>query len=110
MKRSHGKYSKQGRNLKSKGRRPITAQLKTLSEGDYVQIDVDPRFQKGMPHLRFNHRSGFIIAKRGNAYEVGFKDGGTTGKSKILLIRNVHLRKVNDGPDNKPKPPAKAAK
>lgn len=91
MKRSHSKYSKQGRNLKSKGRRPITAQLVTFQEGDRVRIDVDPRFPAGMPHLRFNHRTGFVIAKRGKAYEIGFKDGN---KSKILLMTNVHLRKV----------------
>ncbi|MFA6329201.1 MAG: 50S ribosomal protein L21e [Candidatus Micrarchaeia archaeon] len=91
MKRSHSKYSKQGRNLKSKGRRPITHQLKTLEVGDLVRIDVDPRFAAGMPHLRFNHRSGFIKAKRGKAYEVQFNDGN---KAKILLMTNVHLKKL----------------
>ena len=91
MKRSHSKYSKQGRNLKSKGRRPITHQLKTLEVGDLVRIDVDPRFAAGMPHLRFNHRSGFIKAKRGKAYEVQFNDGN---KVKILLMTNVHLKKM----------------
>jgi large subunit ribosomal protein L21e len=91
MKRSHSKYSKQGRNLKSKGRRPITHQLKTLDVGDLVRIDVDPRFAAGMPHLRFNHRSGFIKAKRGKAYEVQFNDGN---KAKLLLMTNVHLKKL----------------
>ncbi|GEM_PF-1270784 len=95
MKRSHSKYSKQGRNLKSKGRRPITHQLKTLEVGDLVRIDVDPRFAAGMPHLRFNHRSGFIKAKRGKAYEVQFNDGN---KAKILLMTNVHLKKLTATP------------
>ncbi len=95
MKRSHSKYSKQGRNLKSKGRRPITHQLKTLEVGDLVRIDVDPRFAAGMPHLRFNHRSGFIKAKRGKAYEVQFNDGN---KAKILLMTNVHLKKMTATP------------
>jgi len=98
MKRSHSKYSKQGRNLKSKGRRPITHQLKTLEVGDLVRIDVDPRFAAGMPHLRFNHRSGFIKAKRGKAYEVQFNDGN---KAKILLMTNVHLKKLTATPKAK---------
>jgi large subunit ribosomal protein L21e len=93
VKRSHSKYSKQSRNLKSKGRRPITAQLKTLSEGDYVRIDVDPHFAAGMPHLRFNHRMGRVVAKRGQAYEVEMNDGG---KRKILLLTNVHLVRVDN--------------
>ena len=91
MKRSHSKYSKQGRNLRSKGRRPITAQLALLAPGDIVRIDVDPRFKRGMPHLRFNHRTGSVVARRGGAYEVRLLDGK---KDKTLLLTNVHLRKM----------------
>ncbi len=88
MKRSHGAYSKQSRVLKSKGRRPITAQLKELSVGDNVRIDVDPRFKAGRPHLRFNGKAGKIVARRGDCYEVAVND---LDKAKALCIANVHL-------------------
>ena len=102
MKRSHSKYSKRSRNLKSKGRRPITAQLVTFQDGDLVRIDVDPHFKAGMPHLRFNHRQGIVKAKRGKAYEISINDGN---KKKTLLITNVHLRNINEIPT----PPKAAA-
>ncbi len=91
MKRSHGAYSKQSRALKSKGRRPITAQLKQLDVGAKVRIDVDPRFKAGRPHLRFNGKMGTIVAKRGKCYEVEVPD---LNKDKVLCLANVHLVRV----------------
>ncbi len=88
MKRSHGAYSKQSRTLKSKGRRPITEELKQLDVGANVRINVDPHFKAGRPHLRFNGKAGKIIAKRGKCYEVEVKD---LDKKKVLCLANVHL-------------------
>ncbi len=91
MRRSHGKYSKQGRNLKSKGRLPISIQLKQLNEGDNIRINVNPRFADGMPHLRFNYKTGKVVGKQGNAYEIRVMD---LNKEKTLYITNVHLNKI----------------
>jgi ribosomal protein L21E len=91
MRRSHGKYSKQGRNLKSKGRQPISYQLKELELGKMVRINVNPRFATGMPHLRFNFKTAKVVGKQGNAYKIEVKD---INKTKVLFIANVHLNEI----------------
>ncbi len=92
MKRSHGPNSKQSRGMKSKGRRPITHQLKEWPIGTKILIDIDPHFHRGMPFPRFNGKNGEVIGRRGvRGYEVRVMDGD---KAKTLLVTNVHLRKA----------------
>ena len=42
MKRSHGPQSKHSRNLRSKGRVPITHLLRVFEPGQVIRIDVNP--------------------------------------------------------------------
>ena len=91
MRRSKGKYSKQGRNLKSKGRVAITRQLEVFAPGEKVIIDVNPRFREGMPFLRFNHKNATILNRQGKCSVVRFKD---MAKEKTAIIANIHLRRV----------------
>ena len=92
MKRSKGRNAGQSRNLRSKGRRPITHQLKEWEIGTPVRIDVDPRFKGGIPHLRFNGKSGKVVGRRGpKGYLVEIKDGKA---KKQLIVINMHLAKA----------------
>jgi large subunit ribosomal protein L21e len=91
MKRSHGKNVGRSRNLKSKGRLSVTRQLAEFKEGERVRIDINPSFDGGMPHLRFNHRQGQVIRRQGKAVIVAFYDGN---KRKELAISNIHLAKA----------------
>ncbi len=91
MKRSHGKNVGRSRNLKSKGRLPVTRYLEEFHDGERVRIDINPSHAGGMPHLRFNHRMAQVIRKQGKASIVEFKDGN---KKKELAISNIHLMKV----------------
>lgn len=94
MKRSRGDYSKKGRKLKSKGRISVNSLLKKFEVGDFVKIDINPRFPNGRPALRFNHKIAQVIGTQGRAYVISLKDGG---KSKTLLASNAHLSRLNVG-------------
>ncbi|MFH1443328.1 MAG: 50S ribosomal protein L21e [Candidatus Micrarchaeota archaeon] len=91
MKRSHGKYSGKGRNLKSKGRLPITIHLRKFTPGEKVRIDINPRFQNGMPYLRFNKKTGDVVGMQGTSVVIKFKD---INKSKMLVVNGAHLVKI----------------
>ncbi|MFQ5405681.1 MAG: hypothetical protein ACE5DI_00795 [Candidatus Micrarchaeia archaeon] len=89
MQRSHGSQSKQSRNLKSKGRRAITVQLRKFDDGARVRIDVDPRFAGGRPPLKYNHLNAKVLKQRGKwSYEVVISD---SGRRKMVCVSNVHL-------------------
>jgi large subunit ribosomal protein L21e len=91
MKRSHGSYSKQSRNLRSTGRMSVRRQLLTFGVGDTVRVSVTPVYKRGKVHLRFNGRVGVVLAKQGAAYVIQVLDGG---KKKKLVVGNVHLTPV----------------
>ncbi len=91
MRRSHGKYAGKSRNLKGKGRLPITHQLREFKAGDKVRIDINPRFQDSLPHLRFNKKTGVVKGLQGQAIVLAVKD---LGKEKTLVIVGSHLSKI----------------
>lgn len=91
MKRSHGKYVGKSRNLKSKGRVPITSQLRRFTPGEKVRIDINPRFASGMPHLRFNKKTGEVTGMQGGSVMISVKD---MNKAKSLVISGAHLVKI----------------
>ncbi|MBI5225934.1 50S ribosomal protein L21e [Candidatus Micrarchaeota archaeon] len=92
MKRSHGPHSKHSRNLRSKGRVPITHLLRVFEPGQVIRIDVNPSELRGRPStLRFNHKHGVVLRKQGKGYEVKINDGD---KPKIVFITNAHMVKA----------------
>lgn len=92
--KSHGFRFKSGRKLKKKVREKglkLGKFLQEFSTGQRVILDIEPASQKGMPHPRYNGRSGIIVGKRGRAYLVQIRDGS---KLKTLISRPEHLRAV----------------
>ena len=57
--------------------------------GDRVAIVIDGGQQKGMPHRRFQGRSGVITGQQGRAWVVAVKDGNM---AKTVISRPEHLR------------------
>ena len=57
--------------------------------GDRVAIVLDGGQQMGMPHRRFNGRTGFIEKRQGVAWIVSVKDGNM---QKTVIARPEHLR------------------
>ncbi|ADB58286.1 MULTISPECIES: 50S ribosomal protein L21e [Archaeoglobus] len=90
--KSHGFRFKSGRKLRKKIREKgikISRALQTFEVGDRVHIDIDPAVHKGMPHPRFQGRTGVVIGQRGRAYLVRVRDGNSY---KTLFVRPEHLK------------------
>ena len=95
VKRSKGIRSKSRSILRKKPRdrgiKSISRALQQFKEGESVNIVIDPSVHKGMPHIRFQGKTGKIKGKQGNSYQVEVKDGK---KYKNLIVRTEHLRRV----------------
>lgn len=65
--------------------------MQQFKEGDRVTIDIESAVHKGMPHPRYEGRSGIVIGMQGRVYKVAVMDGGIR---KIFLSNAVHLRKI----------------
>jgi len=95
VKRSKGIRSKSRKILRKRPRdrgiHSITRALQQFVEGDLVSVVIDPSVHKGMPHIRFQGKTGKIEGMQGNSYLVGLKDGK---KQKTLVVRPEHLRRV----------------
>ena len=93
MRRSKG--TRQGtrsilkRSKSQRGRLNIQRIMHAYEPGDRVAIDLDGGQQKGMPHRRFQGRTGFIQEQQGSAYVVAVKDGNM---QKTVIARPEHLR------------------
>ena len=93
MRRSKG--TRQGtrsilkRSKADKGRLNIRGIMHKDEPGDRVAIVLDGGQQRGMPHRRFQGRTGFIQEQQGKAYVVAVKDGNM---QKTVIARPEHLR------------------
>ncbi len=90
--KSHGFRIKSRKKLRKKIREKgikIRRALQVFEVGQRVHIDIDPAVHKGMPHPRFQGRTGVVIGKRGRAYLVRIRDGGLY---KTLIVRPEHLK------------------
>ncbi len=91
------KGSRQGtRNILRKNKRErrrlfIGRTMHTYQEGDKVAIVLDGAQQRGMPHRRFQGRTGIISGKQGRALVVKVADGNM---EKTVVSRPEHLRPI----------------
>jgi large subunit ribosomal protein L21e len=92
MPQSHGTRRKSRHKLRKtvreKGMSPISRAIQLFEEGDIVNIDLDPGIQNGMPHPKFQGRTGKVTSQRGRAYIVEVRDGGLM---KEVIILPEHL-------------------
>jgi len=93
VKKSHG-FRARTRSLMSKRvrTRGLSSPSKVLIDyevGQRVDIVIDPSFHKGMPHRRYQGRTGVITHLRGRALVVNVSLGKAM---KTLIIRREHLQ------------------
>ena len=93
VKKSHG-FRARTRSLMSKRvrQRGLQSPSRVLTDynvGQRVDIVIDPGFHKGMPHRRYQGRTGVVTALRGRAIVVDVSLGKAT---KTLIIRREHLQ------------------
>jgi len=77
------------RRKSERSRINISRIMHDYQEGDRVAIVLDGGQQMGMPHRRFNGRTGFIEKRQGVAWVVAVKDGNM---AKTVIARPEHLR------------------
>ncbi len=96
MAKTHGTRRKSRYKLKKtvreKGLSPISRAIREYNEGDIVNIDIDPGIQNGMPHPKFQGRTGKVISRRGRAYLVEVRD---IGLMKEVIVLPEHLTPQN---------------
>ena len=77
------------RGRHQRGRVSIYRIKHEYSEGDRVAIVLDGSQQMGMPHRRFQGRTGIIQKRQGKAWVVAVKDGNM---KKTVVARPEHLK------------------
>lgn len=87
--RTRGKLSK---HVRQRGLPPVSRIIQDFGPGTRVTIVLDPSIVKGQPHSRYHGRTGVVAEKRGRAYVVEVRDGGSTKK---IISRPEHLRAVH---------------
>jgi large subunit ribosomal protein L21e len=95
MKNSKGKLCGSTRKLakerSERGRPPVTHYLQEFLPGERVHIDIVSSETGGMPHPRFQGKTGVVKKKQGKSYVVEITDGGA---SKCLIAAPVHLKRA----------------
>jgi large subunit ribosomal protein L21e len=79
------------KRIKDRGISPVTRSFPGFNSGDRAAIVLDPGVHAGMPHPRFNGKTGIITGKRGEAFIIRVRDGG---KYKEIISRPEHLRRI----------------
>jgi len=75
---------------RTKGMTPITHEFREFDVGEKVSVVIDPAVHYGMPHMRFQGKTGVVSGKQGRAFVVELKDGD---KPKTVVARPEHLQK-----------------
>ncbi len=83
--KSRDKLSK---TVRARGFSPVVRAIQEFEPGDKVHVLIDPSKHKGMPHPRFQGRTGEITGKRGRAFVLKITDGNAT---KTLIALPEHL-------------------
>lgn len=90
---------------RSKGKISLTRYFMPFAIGDRAVLVAEPAVQSALYHARFHGKAGFIVAARGDCYELEIVDGG---KKKIIISHPVHLKKL--AAENAPKAKPAAVK
>ncbi len=93
VKKSHGfrarTRSLMSKRVRTRGLAPPNRVLVTFEKGQRVDIVINPSFHKGMPHRRYQGRTGVVKEMRGRAVVVDVSLGKAM---KTLMIRPEHLQ------------------
>ncbi|MCF7871788.1 50S ribosomal protein L21e [Candidatus Woesearchaeota archaeon] len=76
------------KSSRDKGKTSIRKILTEYKEGQKVNLLIEPSMLKGLYHPRFAGKTGTIISKKGECYEVKITD---MDKQKTLIVHPIHL-------------------
>jgi len=77
------------KRVREKGLGSLSQVLVDFEAGQRVDIVIDSGFHKGMPHRRYQGKTGIVTGLRGRAVLVDVNLGNAT---KSLIVRREHLR------------------
>ena len=75
---------------RNKGLPQVTSSLRQFSVGDRASIRLDGRVQHGMPHPRYQGKTGYVVGRQGRAFLVEISEGK---KTKTLVVGPEHLQR-----------------
>ena len=75
---------------RNKGLPQVTISLRQFAVGEMASIKLDGRIQHGMPHPRYQGKTGLVIGRQGRAFLVEIVEGK---KKKTLLVGPEHLQR-----------------
>ena len=82
---------KLSRPKSQKGKVSITRYFQVLKKGDRVRLAANSSVHHGMYFPRFHGKTGVVLQKKGNCYEIQIYD---FTKAKTLIVHPVHLKKA----------------
>ncbi len=95
MKMSHGprarSRSKMTKKVRNRGMPSIRRYLAKFEVGEYAAVAINSSEHYGLPHHRFQGRTGVIVGMQGKCYKLKIRDGGM---EKLLIVHPVHLKRV----------------
>jgi large subunit ribosomal protein L21e len=75
---------------RNKGLPQVTSSLRRFSVGEKASVRLDGRVQHGMPHPRYQGKTGTVVGRQGRAFVVEIVEGK---KTKTLLVGPEHLQR-----------------
>ncbi len=78
------------RKPRDRGLTPITHEFQKFEIGEKVSVVINPSIHKGMPHSRFQGKTGVVMGQQGASWVVSVHDGN---KEKTLVARPEHLKR-----------------
>ncbi|VVB81909.1 50S ribosomal protein L21e [uncultured archaeon] len=75
---------------RTRGKISLTKFFMPYKVGDIATLIAEPAIQWNLYHQRFHGKSGTVVGKRGDCYEIKVMDGG---KEKMVIVHPVHLKK-----------------
>ncbi len=78
------------RKPRERGLTPITHEFQQFEVGEKVSVVINPSIHKGMPHSRFQGKTGVVKGQQGNSWVVSLHDGD---KEKTVVARAEHLKR-----------------
>ncbi|MBI4014420.1 MAG: 50S ribosomal protein L21e [Candidatus Aenigmarchaeota archaeon] len=87
VRKSYGKM--RGTRFKLQGRAPKNMRLYLAEFEPGRKVNVQFTGHKGIPNPKFQGKTGTVLEKRGDGYEVQVSDGNSTKK---IYVKPQHLR------------------
>ena len=74
---------------RERGKLSVTKLLRQFNIGDKVIVKIDSAVHKGMPHRRFNGKTGTVVGRRGEAYLVKVRN---ILAWRTIIVHPAHLK------------------